>query len=227
MAFCNSCGASLNPGTKFCNKCGAAVVGSQPASPVASSPVVPSTVPVSPAPYAPAPASSGGGALKAILIVVGIIVLVGILTVVSLGFFAWRVAHHTRIRQDGDHVKVETPFGTVESTKDPHEAARNLGVDLYPGARILDEGAASATFGAVHTTTLNFETTDSLDKVSTFYKPRFPNAMVMTTQADETTIVSNDKKNMITINIKAEGDKTKIAITNVTHRPDAAGTPSS
>ena len=67
---------------------------------------------------------------------VGVIVLVGILGVASLGFFAWRVAHRTHVRQEGDNVKVETPFGTVETTKDPEEAARNLGVDLYPGAQV-------------------------------------------------------------------------------------------
>jgi hypothetical protein len=138
----------------------------------------------------------------------------------SLGFFAWRVARHAHVRQDGNHVSVETPFCTVESTKDPQEAAHNLGVDIYPGAQVLKDSAASATFGAVHTTTLNFETTDSLDKVCSFYKSRFPNAMVMTAQSDACTIVSNDKKNMITINLKGEGDKTKIVITNVTHKPD-------
>jgi hypothetical protein len=157
---------------------------------------------------------------------VGVIVIVGTLAVASLGFLAWRFARHSHVRQQGENVRVETPFGAVESTKDPQEAARNLGVDLYPGAQVLNEGAASASFGAVHTATLNFETTDSLDKVSSFYKSRFPNAMVMTTEANECTIVSNDKKNMITINMKTQGDKTRIAITNVSHKPDAANSSS-
>src|SRR6202035_4374035 len=140
--------------------------------------------------------------------------------------FAWRVARHTRVRREGYNVRVETPFGTVQSTKDPQEAARNLGVDIYPGAQVLTEGATSATFGGVRTASLNFETTDPLDKVSSFYKSRFPNAMVMTSQADQCTIISNDKKNMITINIKAEGDKTRIVITNVSHKSDAANSSS-
>jgi hypothetical protein len=186
------------------------VVGSAP--PAASS---------TPATSTPAP-TSGGGALKAILIVVGVIVLVGILGVASLAFFAWRVARHAHVRQEGGNVKVETPFGTVETTRDPQEAARNLGVDVYPGAHVLKEGAASATFGAVHTASLNSETTDSLDKVASFYKSRFPNAMVTTSDADQCTIVSNDQKNMITIHIKTEGDKTRIVITNVTHTSGAA-----
>ena len=196
MAFCNSCGANIVPGTRFCNKCGAAILASTAAPATAVPP-------------------SGGGALKAILIVVGVIVLVGILAVASLGFFAWRVARHTRVRQNGDNVRVETPFGTVQTTNDPQAAARDLGVDLYPGAQALKEGATSATFGTVHTASLNFETSDSVDKVCSFYKPKFPNAMVMTTEANQCTIVSNDQKNMITITVKAESDKTRIVITNV------------
>jgi hypothetical protein len=169
----------------------------------------------------PAPAPSGG-ALKPILVVVGVIVLVGILGLVSLGFIAWHVARHTHVRQEGDNVKIETPFGTVQSTNDPQQAARDLGVDLYPGAQVLKEGATSATFGTMHTAALNFESSDSVDKVCTFYKSRFPNAMVMSSDANQCTIVSNDKKNMITVNVKAEGDKTRIVVTNVTRKSDTA-----
>ncbi|HWY20712.1 MAG TPA: zinc ribbon domain-containing protein [Candidatus Acidoferrum sp.] len=214
MAFCNSCGASITPGTRFCNKCGAAILASSPAPAVAPPVVAGSAPPLTPAPATPAP-PSGGGALKAILIVVGVVVLVGILGVASLGFFAWRVARHTRVRQNGDNVRVETPFGTVQTTNDPQAAARDLGVDPYPGAQVLKEGATSATFGAVHTVSLNFETSDSVDKVCNFYTPKFPNAMVMTTDPNQCTIVSNDQKNMITITVKGENDKTRIVITNM------------
>ena len=216
MAFCNSCGANIAPGTRFCNKCGAAVLTSSPAPAAATS--------APPAVSSPAPAS-GGGALKAILIVVGVIVLFIILGVTSIAFFAWRVAHHARVRHDGDNVKVETPFGTVETTKDPQDAARNLGVDLYPGAEVLKEGSVSMTFGTVHTAALNFETSDSVEKVCSFYKPKFPNATVVTSEADQCTIVSNDHKNMITINAKIQSGKTRIAITNVSNS-DAANSSS-
>ncbi len=141
--------------------------------------------------------------------------LVAILGVASLGFIAWRVAHRTHVRHDGDNVKVETPFGTVETTKDPQDAARNLGVDLYPGAQTMKEGSASMTFGKVHTVALTFETSDSVDQVCRFYKPKFPNAMVVTSDANQCTIVSHDQKNMITINAKMENGKTRIAISNV------------
>jgi hypothetical protein len=172
-----------------------------------------------PVPSAPAASSSqGGGALKIILIAVGIIVLLGVLGAASVGFFAWRIARHAHVRQNGNNVSVETPFGTVETTKDPEEAARNIGVDLYPGAQVSKEGAASATFGAMHTASVSSESSDSVDQVANFYKSRFPNAMVTTSDAGRCTIVSNDHKGMVTIVIRADGSRTKIQITNVTHK---------
>ena len=218
MAFCNSCGASLNPGTRFCNKCGAAILGSAAAPAGAVPSVTPPTPPVVTAPPVPA---AGGGALKVILIVVAVVVFVGILGLASAGFVAWHIAHRSHVRQNGDDVTVETPFGSVETTKDPDQAARNLGVELYPGAEVLKHGAASATFGGVHTASLSAESDDSVDKVSSFYKAKFPDAMVTSSDSGRCSIVSNNHGSMITINIQAEGDKTKIQITNVTHKSDS------
>jgi hypothetical protein len=221
MAFCNSCGASIVDGTRFCSKCGAAVVNSSPA--VAPAAVGP-TPPVAYAPItAPAPApTSGGGALKVILIVVGVIVLIGVLCIASIGFFVSRVARHTRGHQEGGNVKLETPFGTVETTKDPQEAARNLGVDLYPGAQILNNGTGSATFGNIHSASAKLESGDSLDAVSSFYKAKFPNASVVSADQKHCTIISSDNKTMITINLEANGGGTRIQISKVTHSSDAA-----
>ncbi len=212
MAFCNSCGTNIAPGTRFCSKCGAPILASTPVSGL-TPPVVTASVP--PAVNAPPPPAAGGGALKVVLIIVGMVVLVGILGVASVGFFAWHVAHRAHIRQDGDNVKVETPFGSVETTQDPAEAEHNLGVDLYPGAEVRKNGAASANFGGVHTASLNSDSTDSVDKVSAFYKAKFPNAMVTTSGSGRCTIISNDHNSMVTINIQADGGKTRIQITNV------------
>jgi hypothetical protein len=61
-----------------------------------------------------------------------------------------------------------------------------------------------------------------VEKVCEFYKPKFPSAMVTTSDQQHCTIVSNDKKNMITIKVEAGGDKTKIQITNMTGKFDTA-----
>ena len=214
MAFCNSCGATQNPGTKFCNKCGAPFAAGTPAS--APAPVV-ASAPASA--VATTPASTGGSsALKIILIVIAVIVVIGILGMATVGFIGYRIAKRTHVRQEGDHVKVETPFGSVESSQDPDQAAKDLGIELYPGAEVQKNGASSATFGGIHTVTANFETSDSVDKVCTFYKAQFPNAMVTTSDQNHCNLVSNERKNMITITVASGGDTTHIQMANISKK---------
>jgi|ERR1700722_12075576 len=203
MAFCNSCGTALSPGTQFCNKCGAAIAG---AAPVASPPV------------APAP-TGGSSGLKIVLIVIAVIVGIGVLCVALIGFVGYRFAHNTHVKQEGDKVKVETPFGTF-SANDPEQAVHDLGVDVYPGGGVQKSGAASVTVAGIRTVTASFESSDSGDKVCTFYKSKFPNATVTSSNGNACTIVSNDRsnsdgKNTITINVEAVGDGTKIQLTHI------------
>jgi hypothetical protein len=207
MAFCNSCGAALNAGTQFCNKCGAAVA----APPIAAIPMA--------APLPPAqPAGGGSSALKIILIVIAIIVGLGIISVGAFSFFVYRVAKSARdkvhVTQEGDSVKIDSPIGSI-SANNSEQATKDLGVDVYPGSQAQKNGNASMTFGNVHTVTASYESSDSLDKVCTFYKSKFPNAMTTTSDQNQCTIISNTQNGMITINLEANGDATKIQISNV------------
>jgi hypothetical protein len=206
MAFCNSCGANLEAGAKFCNKCGATVAAAPSVATSSAAPVTPTT--------------GGSSALKVILIVVAVIVGIGILGMVTVGIVGYRIAKSSHVSQQGDHVKVDTPFGSVETSKDPEQAAKDLGVDIYPGAEVQKNGASSATFGNIRTVTAMFESSDAPDKICSFYKSKFPAANVSTSQQNHCTIVSNDRKNMVTINIEGEGDTSKIQITNVTRKLD-------
>jgi hypothetical protein len=217
MAFCNACGANLSLGTRFCNKCGAAVLASTPVtSSLSSAPMAASgTVP------APAPPSSSGNTLKIVLIIACAVVFIGVLGLAAIGFVGWHIARHTRVHQDGNNVKVETPFGNVETTKDPAEAVRNLGVDIYPGAQVTNNGAQAGNFGGVRTSSATFESGDSLDQVAAFYKSKFPNATARTSGPNHCSIVSAEANNLVTINIQADGDKTKIQISRVSHGTDS------
>jgi hypothetical protein len=160
--------------------------------------------------------------MKIVLIIVGAVVLIGVLGLAAVGFVGWSIARHTRVHQDGDNVKVETPFGNVETTKDPAEAVRNLGVDIYPGAQVTNNGAQSGNFGGVHTSSAIFETGDPIDQVAAFYKSKFPNATVKTSGPNHCSIVSAEGNNLVTINIQADGDKTKIQIARVSHGSDSS-----
>jgi hypothetical protein len=208
MAFCNSCGAALNAGTKFCNKCGAAV----PAGPA-----VPGAT-MSPLPPAPPPSTGGTSALKIILIVIAIIIGLGILSVGAFSFFVYRVAKNAHVTQEGDHVKVDTPFGSMETSKDAEQTVKDLGIDVYPGAQPLKNGTASVSFGNMHTVTASFESSDSVDKICDFYKSKFPSSTMTTSDQTHCTIMSGDQQNMLTITAQASGNTTKLLIAKVSKK---------
>jgi len=203
MAFCNSCGAPLTAGTKFCNRCGVAITASSPAPAMTA-----------PAP-GPPPTTGSSSALKIILIVIAIIIGFGILGIATVGIIGYHVAKSAHITQNGDHVKVDSAFGSFESSRDPEQTTKDLGIEIYPGAQVQKNGTASVTVGSVHTFAANFESKDSVDKVCSFYKAQFPKATVTTSDQNHCTIVSSDQKNLITINVQGSGDTTKLQITNV------------
>jgi hypothetical protein len=207
MAFCNSCGATVTDGTKFCNKCG---------SPVPAGPSAPGAAAT--APPAPPPSKGGSSTLKIILIVVAVIIGLGILGIATVGFIGYRIAKSAHISQNGDNVKVETPFGSMETNKDPAQAAKDLGVEIYPGAVPQKNGTATMTFGNMHTVTATFESSDSVDKVCDFYKAKFPSSTMTTSDQNHCTIMSGDQQNMITITAQSNGDSTKLVIANVSKK---------
>ena len=205
MAFCNSCGAPLNEGTKFCNKCGAAASG----VPVAfAQPIAPG----------PTPSKGGSSALKIILIIVGVIVLIGVLGMVTCGVVIHRAMKSARVSQKGDNVKVETPFGNMETSTDPDKTAQELGVEIYPGAQVQKAGTASVTFGSLHTVTANFESSDSVDKICDFYRQKFPSAQVASSDQTHCSIVSGDKGNSTTVSVQSSGDGSRFSIVTMTRK---------
>jgi len=164
---------------------------------------------------APPPSTGGSSALKIILIVIAVIVGIGILSVAALSFFVYHVAKNAHVTQNGDQVKVETPFGSMETSKDPDQVAKDLGIDIYPGAQVQKNGTATFSFGNMRTVAAVFEVNDSVDKVCDFYKSRFPAAQVTSSDQHHCSIVSGDPKNMININIQGSGDVTKLQISSV------------
>ena len=209
MAFCNSCGATLDAGTKFCNKCGAGVPA---ASAAATTPAVATTTP-----------AQGGGSnvLKIVLIVFAVLVGLGIIGSVTTAYFVHRayvkVRNNAHIEEKDGNMKVETPFGTVESSQDNDKIASDLGDFMYPDAEPVKGAAASATFGSTHTVSTQLETSDAPDKVAEYYKAKMPNATYTSSQGNVYSIMAGDKdhKSWTTISIAPQGDKTMIQISRV------------
>jgi hypothetical protein len=205
MAFCNSCGANIETGAKFCAKCGAVIAGAptvNPSNPIAT------------------PAQSNS-TVKIILIVVLGIVGLGILGSVAATLIGLRIARNTHVSSDGKHVKVETPMGTVESSENADDALRNIGVDVYPGAQVMQNNAANVNVPGMHTVAVNLETDDPPEKVAEFYRSQLPHANVNVSDDKHYTIVSTRDKNLITVSIGPEDGKTMINIATVSGKAAA------
>jgi hypothetical protein len=196
----------METGAKFCPKCGAAAM---PGTTPTAAPIPPATA---------VPPAQSSSALKIILIVVAVIIGLGVLGMGTVAFMVHRVVSRSHMETKDGNVKVDTPFGSVESTQDPNEAARNVGVDIYPGATVMKDGAANVTFGSMHTAAAEFESDDPVASVADFYKSKFPGANVMSS-GDRYTIIAGEKGNMTTITIEPQNGKTRIHVAKITGKP--------
>jgi hypothetical protein len=195
---------------QVCPSCGKAVGGAT-APPPATATAAP----------APAGAKSGGGALKVILLVLGGLALLFVVVIAIVVGGAVYVAKQSHVEQGPQGAKVETPFGTVEATKDDAEKiAAKMGIEVYPGARALP-GAASVTMGSMHSATAMYESDDSAEKVAEFYRKQFPHATVTTTRGEDekesphTVMAFGDSGKWTTITIEPSGEGCKFTLASV------------
>lgn len=214
MAFCTKCGTKLEDNARFCTACGTTQGTAPPASsapPPFASP--PATVPVASVPVivtAPPPAQ-GGGALKVILIILGVLAVMFVLFLVTCAVGLHHARRAFRTSTDGKNTTVTTPFGTVTSNEgDAAKTAADLGVDVYPGAKSLK--SSNTSIGKMNVVTADFETSDSVSQVGEFYRGRFPNAMSSSWDENHGTMVVTTGNGMLTLEVRAEGGRTKIII---------------
>jgi hypothetical protein len=218
MAFCNSCGSVIEAGVRFCPKCG------KPTGAAAAAPqgVVPPPSPMAPAPVptaqpvAATTTTGGSGVLKVILIVVAVIFVIGVLAVGTIGYFAHRVYKSAIVHDSKGHTTIKSPIGDMETSDDPDQAAKDLGVDVYPGSSVVKGSAASVSFGKARTSGAQFDTNDPPASVAEFYKSKYPGAMFSSSETNHFSLVAGGKNDITTINIQPEEGKTRIAISRIT-----------
>jgi hypothetical protein len=195
---CAGCGAALTPDMQSCSSCGAAVV---------AQPII-----------AP-PAKSGGGALKIILIVVGIIFTLGILGLGVIGFIGYRIAKSTHIDANG-RVTMNTPMGTVTTTPVDNLSAAELGVEIYPGA-LSTHGSMRMEMPNGSGVTGAFLTSDSPAQVLAFYKDKLGSAATVRSLFGNTTLrLKINRMEFVEVRIRTfsnlDKGKTRILISHTT-----------
>jgi hypothetical protein len=165
---------------------------------------------------APPPAQSSG-ALKIILIILAIVIGLIVIAGGSCAYFVHRAINRSHINQKNGEVSIDTPFGSLNSTSDPAQAARDTGVEAYPGATVQKGGAANMNIGKMHTSTVTYETDDPPATVADFYKSKFPNANMTSGENGRYSLLSGTKDDLTTITIEPRDGKTQIAVAKVTN----------
>lgn len=197
MAFCTACGARMEAASHVCPKCGAGVSAAAPA---------------------PAPAASiarqntGRNAVSIVLIVLVVVIALGVLATIGTVFALKKMARKVRVEAGPNSAVVTTPFGSV-TADDPAAVAKQLGVDLYPGARAI-KGSAAVGFGGMQVAAGKFESDASPEKILEFYQRRYPKAAIRVIGADSSMVFSTDQ-GMITIKVRSRGDGSLIEIARV------------
>ena len=216
MAFCTSCGANIADTADFCTACGAKQAGRAVQAASTGTAVQPA--------LGATPQKSGSG-LKIVLIAVGLICGILVLLTIIVGLVGWRIARHSRVVTTRDGSRIETPFGKVETTENTEQAVKNIGVDVYPGAKAT-KGASVVQFGGMTTASAVFETSDPPEQVANFYREKFPNAMANTNDQSGYSIVSSANNRMVSIHIQARGGVTRIEISNISGMKNVPNMPS-
>jgi hypothetical protein len=214
-SFCSKCGAELSADTRFCGGCGAPT-GFAASSAAPAGVVTAGQVPAGQAPAATAPSS---GALKIVLIIVGVLVGLGMLSAVAVMFGIWRISKSVHVDQSGG-VTISTPGGKLSAggASGAHLTESEIGAPIYPGA-IAEEGGFKLGAESGSMATYVFKTSDSVPQVLAFYRDKFgPKTSVMETpQGGIVTAAKNDNEGiMVTVGRDEGEDKTSIAITHTT-----------
>jgi hypothetical protein len=164
------------------------------------------------------PPAKGGGALKIILIVVGVFVAIGVLAACVVGYGVYRVSKAVHeAEKNGSSVTFNTPNGPVTTGSGSSIGAAELGVDIYPGAAHAP-GSLNIKGPTGASATASFTTSDSVSQVVDFYKDKL-GANATTMESSGGTILTSDSSNpnnSVMVTVTSDGGKTKFSILHST-----------
>jgi hypothetical protein len=164
------------------------------------------------------PPAKGGGALKIILIVVGVFVVLGVLAVGVIGFIGWRVSRSVHVDKNGNGT-MTIGNQTITTGPDTSISASDLGIDVYPGAAHAP-GSMNMKSAEGSVTIASYTTSDSVSQVVDFYKSKLGENATVVETGGRTRLTSgnNNPKDSLVITVAAEGGKTKISIIHSTKK---------
>jgi hypothetical protein len=157
-----------------------------------------------------------GGVLKVILVVLGVLFLLMVVSIAGLVYIGYRAKKALRASRFGKTTTITTPFGNMTTNQEnAAQTAADMGVDVYPGAVSVKGTGATVKIGGMTVGAVTFETGDSVSAVGAFYRAKFPQATVTSTDEDRQSIVAMSDKGMVTIAIERRDSGTHISISRM------------
>jgi hypothetical protein len=134
-------------------------------------PVASGFQPVSAQPPAP-PAKSGGGAMKIILIILGIFAFLILLVVCGLAYACHRVKQAIQVDSKTGATSMSIPGMSMSADSGMKFTSSELGIDIYPGAEPAKSGNMRMNIAGSSVVSASFLTSDPKEKVVDFYKDK-------------------------------------------------------
>ncbi|HEY3836204.1 MAG TPA: hypothetical protein VGL72_06515 [Bryobacteraceae bacterium] len=160
------------------------------------------------------PAGQGGGIL-------GWLIMSFFLVAVVLVVGGLLVFHNIKVRQAGNEVNVDTPFGSVHVQHGDNGRPASLGIPLYPGSTLSGKGeTANVDFSEIfgdkdlHIVAGKWETSDPIDKVQKYYEDKFPDMSVIQHNT-EVEMHSVDRRGKRVIVLRSRHGATEISLASV------------
>lgn len=162
-----------------------------------------------------------GGAIVKVLI--GLTLVVGLLAAAGIGLAVY-MARHIAVKERGNNVRVETPFGSLRVARNAHVDARQFGIPLYPGAARVEDHRklASVEFdlgddgrNAFTVMAAEYTTTDSADRVAAFYREKFPSCVFKQKAGREWEIYLNEQGFKRIVSIRETQGRTHIGLASI------------
>lgn len=230
--FCTKCGSPVEESQKFCAKCGAPmavdvspVQAPAAAVPAATAQVMPqASAPATPAAPAPAAAAVAPGPkksspfLKILLVVVGIFVFVGVASIGTCVYVAYRAKQ--KISAMADQAKkegysLETPQGRLGASGPSSETASAATQDVppYPGSTATESGGGLTFGNEGGISSQEYETPDSVDQVLSFYKEKYGSKIAAVESEGTAQFSYGTKTGVTTVTMMRDEDSGKTRIT--------------
>lgn len=148
---------------------------------------------------------------RVVMGLLGTIAAVALIFVLAMVYF---IRHTTIVSTGKNGSRVEAPSVTVTTDTNPAQLARQLGLEIYPGAS--DARGAQAEMNNSTIITLSFRSKDSPRRVIGFYHVRYPDATVKA-EGKGAVLVLVSLRDTLTIKAEPNTGQTEVHVSDIQH----------